>query len=104
MFCPKCGGLLLPKIIKGKKFMFCSCGYKDKELLKIEVKETKVETSKAVEIIEEEIDINPEVEIECGKCGHNKAGYWLQQTRSGDEAETRFYKCKKCNHTWREYD
>ena len=104
MFCPKCGALLIPKLVKGKKVMACSCGYKEKELQAIEVKEIKVEKNRAVEVIESELDINPEVDIECQRCGHKKAGYWLQQTRAGDEAETRFYKCRKCNHTWREYD
>ncbi|MBI2112883.1 transcription factor S, partial [Candidatus Woesearchaeota archaeon] len=26
-----------------------------------------------------------------------------QQTRGADEPETRFFRCTKCNYTWREY-
>jgi len=39
----------------------------------------------------------------CSKCGHNVAVYWQVQTRSGDEASTTFYRCKKCKNTWRDY-
>jgi DNA-directed RNA polymerase subunit M len=31
------------------------------------------------------------------------AYFWTQQTRGADEPETRFFKCTKCSHTWREY-
>ena len=41
---------------------------------------------------------------ECPKCRHKKAYYWTVQTRAGDEAETKFLKCEKCSHTWRDYD
>ena len=43
------------------------------------------------------------IEIKCNKCKNNKAMWWMQQTRSGDEPATRFFKCVKCGHTWREY-
>ncbi|GAH37902.1 unnamed protein product, partial [marine sediment metagenome] len=39
----------------------------------------------------------------CKKCGNEKAFFWTVQTRSGDEAETKFFKCTKCEFTWREY-
>ncbi len=42
------------------------------------------------------------IDIKCHKCGNNKAMWWLQQTRAGDEAATRFYKCIECGYTWRE--
>ena len=43
------------------------------------------------------------VPIDCEKC-HNKEGVsWTFQTRSADEPETKFYRCVKCNHTWRDY-
>ena len=43
------------------------------------------------------------IDIDCEKC-HGKEGVWWSfQTRSADEPETRFYKCIKCNHTWRDY-
>ena len=43
------------------------------------------------------------IKIDCEKC-HNKEGvWWILQTRSADEPETRFYRWVKCNHTWRDY-
>ncbi|MEK6946569.1 MAG: transcription factor S, partial [Nanoarchaeota archaeon] len=35
---------------------------------------------------------------------HKTAYFWLVQTRAGDEPETKFLKCEKCGHTWRDYD
>ena len=43
------------------------------------------------------------IKIDCEKC-HNQEGVcWSLQTRSADEPETRFYRCTKCNYTWRDY-
>ena len=57
-------------------------------------------------VIEKGEDVNtlPTTKAVCPECGHTEASWWLQQTRSADEAETRFFKCLKCGHTWREYD
>ena len=52
----------------------------------------------------EEISTLPTTKVTCPKCGNTKAEWWLQQTRSADEAETRFLRCLECKHTWREYD
>lgn len=48
-------------------------------------------------------DALPTTNIDCPKCGNNVAFWWMLQTRSADEATTQFYRCKKCNHTWRNY-
>jgi len=43
------------------------------------------------------------IKIDCEKC-HNQEGVWRSlQTRSADEPDTRFFRCVKCNHTWRDY-
>ncbi len=101
-FCPKCGGMLLPnngKIICG------TCGY-EKDLTSVEsYKQKEVVKSKETIIMKgEDINTLPTTTVECPKCGHDKAAWWLQQTRSADEAETRFLQCLECKHTWREYD
>ena len=102
IFCPKCGTILKPKEKAGKKIMWCSCGFtterqvEEKEVEKKEVEEKRIE-------IVEELERHPKVEAKCEKCEHNEAYYWTQQTRSADEPETRFFKCTKCQHTWREY-
>jgi len=56
-----------------------------------------------IEVIDKKIEILPKVEQECPKCKNAHAYFWLLQTRSADEAETTFYKCTKCNYTWRTY-
>jgi len=52
----------------------------------------------------EDLDTMPiDDQVFCSKCG-NRGAYWhLRQTRSADEATTRFYRCTKCKNTWREY-
>jgi DNA-directed RNA polymerase subunit M len=42
-------------------------------------------------------------EYACEKCGNSKAYYYMRQTRSADEATTRFLECTKCGFKWREY-
>ncbi len=96
MFCPKCGSLMFSKN--------CSCGYVLKEESTFEVKEElKTKIDKIDVVGNEEDSLLPETDAECPKCKHNKAVFWLVQTRAGDEPETKFLKCKKCGHTWRDY-
>lgn len=104
MFCPDCGSLLKIKKEKNKKYFSCSCGYTSKDLGDAQLKEEIVKDAKEVEIIGEEEDkILPLSDADCPKCGHTRAYYWLVQTRAGDEADTKFLKCEKCKHTWRDY-
>ncbi len=106
LFCPKCGSLLRPKDKSGKKVLWCSCGFttafeeaKEEPVLKEEKKEQE---TKRIEIVKE-IETHPKIKADCEKCGNKEAYYWTQQTRGADEPETRFFKCTKCSHTWREY-
>ncbi len=103
MFCPKCGSILRPKDKAGKKVLYCACGFSKlpEDEAKTELKE-KVKSGRKIEVVEN-IEINPKIKINCDKCGNKIAYYWTQQTRGADEPETRFFKCTKCNHTWREY-
>lgn len=45
----------------------------------------------------------PTIKIDCEKCGHDEAVWWMLQTRSADEPTTQFYRCSKCSYTWRDY-
>lgn len=45
----------------------------------------------------------PTIKMDCEKCGNDQAVWWMLQTRSADEPTTQFYRCTKCNHTWRNY-
>ena len=104
MFCPKCGSLLKTKQQKGKTIKYCGCGYYSK------LKEEEGKISEKVERKDDEIEvvdrnatqIHPLTEATCPECGHKKAYYWLKQIRAGDEPETKFFKCEKCRHTWRD--
>lgn len=102
MFCPECGSILRPRDKGGKKVLFCSCGFsKNPEGEGAEFKEAG-QAAKKIEVVES-IETNPKVKISCEKCNNKIAYYWTQQTRGADEPETRFFKCTKCNYTWREY-
>ena len=91
----------MPKKENGKTILQCSCGYKDtksEKKLKEEIKGKKEE----VKAVEKGMQTLPEVEATCTKCGNKKAYFWTMQTRGWDEPETQFYKCTKCEHSWRE--
>ena len=86
----------------GKKVAVCKCGYVSKEkpgAIKEEIKKDSVD----VAVVKDNIETLPKIEETCSKCGHHTAFYWTIQTRAGDEGETKFLKCEKCNHTWRDY-
>ena len=95
-FCKSCGAMLM-----GSE---CSrCGTDSGGKVSLESSE-KVEVAKEIAVVTEgENDVNPTVEIQCPKCSHTEATFWTKQTRSSDEAETRFYKCTKCKYAWRIY-
>ncbi len=105
MFCPKCGSMVIPKKDGKKTIIECSCGYKKKKAEQMELKEdVKKNIPKDVDVVKESDDALPISDEEiCPKCGNKQAYYWLLQTRAGDEAETKFLKCTKCKHIWREY-
>ena len=103
MFCPECGSILQPKEKAGKKVLYCTCGYTKvpEEITSTEIKET-VNTGKKVEILEK-FEAHSKMRVKCEKCSNMIAYYWTQQTRGADEPETRFFRCTKCEYTWREY-
>lgn len=100
-FCQKCGSMIL---IEKDKANCVNCGFKPKKKPKIESSE-KMNVKESVAVIKEGQDdnTNPVVEMICQKCKNKKAYFWVLQTRASDEAETKFYKCTKCAHTWRVY-
>ena len=105
MFCPKCGSVLLPKKEGSKKVLICSCGYKSSNVEKTKLTEVLANKEKEVEVIEKgKLNILPKTKAECDKCGNKEAFFWTMQTRAGDEPETKFLKCTKCEHIWRDYD
>ena len=133
MFCPKCGSILLPKknddkkkkkksqkakSKKGKadqeaeksvpkKIMAClNCGFSSENIEEtIIVERLTPKEEEIIEVIDEEAEVStlPLTSAECPKCKHEKAYFWTVQTRASDEPETKFLKCEKCKHTWRDY-
>jgi len=99
-FCPKCGSVLIEK---KKNFGCARCGYMAKGRVKIEANEKMQEKQEIGIIKDKDTDVFPVINEVCPKCGHREAYFWTAQTRAGDEAETRFFKCTKCKYTWREY-
>jgi DNA-directed RNA polymerase subunit M len=105
MFCPKCGSILLPKREGNKIIIKCSCGYTSDDKVETRFSETakKVDERKHA-AVEEDIETLPLTDAECPKCKHKTAYFWEVQTRSADEAPTKFMKCEKCKHIWRDYN
>lgn len=102
-FCPKCKSLMLPKKHGSKVIMTCtSCGVTDDKAETVVLKEQSTQERK-IKVIDAESEMNLPLTNEiCAKCGHKKAYYWLVQTRAADESATKFLKCEKCGHTWRD--
>lgn len=105
IFCHKCGAIMIPKKDrKGVTRLVCGgCGYKSNKRESIVLRE-KIEVGRdKIEVVDKRVETLPKTKEECPKCKNKEAFYWSVQTRAADEAETRFFKCTKCNHTWRLY-
>lgn len=102
-FCPKCE-VRLKKINSNQTLKCPKCGYSETNSQKIK-KENEEEVKSELNILEENEgkETLPTIKIDCEKCGHTEAVWWMLQTRSADEPTTQFYRCTKCNHTWRNY-
>lgn len=104
-FCPRCGLALIAKKEEDKTFLVCrKCGYKTDKYKPLQISE-KLEKDPLndVVVVQKDLEALPKAKVECPKCGNKKAVWWLQQTRSVDEAPTTFFRCTKCKHAWREY-
>ena len=103
MFCPECKSLMISSAgqLKCRK-----CGYirsiTDKDQMQIRT----VGKEKEIVIVEDQEQVRtlPTIAIRCPKCENNLAFWWLRQLRAADESEVRFFRCTKCDHTWRQYD
>ncbi|HET6403784.1 MAG TPA: transcription factor S [Candidatus Thermoplasmatota archaeon] len=104
MFCPNDKAMLKPV---GGVLTCPKCGYQKKQVAGQNVVKTKSvdDISKSVMAdATQKMDLLPTTdEYACEKCGNTKAYYFMRQTRSADEATTRFLECTKCGYKWREY-
>jgi DNA-directed RNA polymerase subunit M len=90
--------------VRLKKGTCQKCGYSEGES-KQEPKKLAEQSQSELTILEETDgkEALPSITIDCEKCGNTEAVWWMLQTRSADEPTTQFYRCTKCNHTWRNY-
>ena len=112
-FCPDCGMRLVSrrdkKEINTIYYLECQkCGFKKQTGEKPSVATKTIERppNESIAIIgreDQKLRTLPTVRIECPKCGNNTAYAWQVQTRGNDESSTQFFRCTKCNHTFREY-
>jgi DNA-directed RNA polymerase subunit M len=104
-FCEKCGSVLVAKKEKNKTFLVCrGCGHKTMDYKPLKIAESvKKDPLSDVVVIEKDKEYLPKTKTICSKCNNKEAVWWIQQTRSSDEAPTLFLRCTKCKHSWREY-
>jgi DNA-directed RNA polymerase subunit M len=92
----------------GEKGWYCrKCNkfFKDKKAKETRVSEKLEQTEEKIQVFNEDDGYKqyPIADVECPKCGNKKAYWVLQQTRGGDEPQTKFLCCTKCKNKWREY-
>ncbi|WP_254861986.1 transcription factor S [Halovivax gelatinilyticus] len=99
-FCDECGSMM--KADDGL-WVCGSCEFtKAKDDAQAYVVTDAQESSEIIESSEE--NSLPETEVQCPNCENDTAYWYLQQIRSADESETRFFICTECEHKWREDD
>ena len=102
-FCPKCE-VRLKKTDQSTSLSCPKCGHSEiqnKKIKKNQEENTKPDLNILAE--NEGKETVSTIKIDCEKCGNDEAVWWMLQTRSADEPTTQFYRCIKCNHTWRNY-
>lgn len=105
-FCPDCGARLSSG--SGETAACPKCGKQVRggaeKARRQEVLKKPSGSDASLKVMDEEsVETLPTISITCPSCDNNEAVWWMLQTRSADEATTQFFRCTKCNHTWRNY-
>lgn len=113
-FHEKDGGLYVPQKSGSRTILVCRiCGHRmtgkaKKADFEIKSKVGKPKEGPEAEVVvveqKKQFEALPRTQTICPKCENKEAFWWMQQTRSADEPPTRFMKCTKCGHVWREYE
>lgn len=104
-FCPKCKSLMkrTGEVVKCRN---PSCGFEKAPSAAAREEAPLIlprkRPARDILIVEEATAGLPTTAAQCPGCGHGEAYWWMRQMRGADEPETRFYRCTKCNKTWRE--
>ena len=88
-------------MMKTSKVGCPKCNYVAKGKVDLEMKEELNERVEIAVVDAKKDNPNPITDFVCKACGHKRAYFWLRQMRSGDEPESKFYKCVKCGNTTR---
>ncbi len=101
-FCDECGSLM----IREDDFWRCtSCGHEQPGEDASAYVVTEEREEREITEIESAADRGlPTTSTRCPDCENDRAYWYLQQIRSADESETRFFICTKCEYRWREDD
>lgn len=96
----------MPKKEGDKTIFACSCGFTSEKGVEPLLKEVSKKEEKKLEVIEndESESVMPIIKVKCPKCYNGEARFWEVQTRAADEPATKFMKCTKCKHVWRDYN
>lgn len=103
-FCDECGSMM--KTEDGE-WVCANCGFtksRDTATEEAMVTTEGQEESEIIDISDAEDRGLPTTDVECPECGNDSAYWYMQQIRSADESETRFFVCTECEHRWREDD
>ncbi|MFB6135040.1 MAG: transcription factor S [Halanaeroarchaeum sp.] len=100
-FCDECGSMMRAE---DGVWTCTSCGHtQDKDPDADFVISEEQEASEVIETGEGDSGL-PTTDARCPECGNDRAYWYMQQIRSADESETRFFVCTECEHKWREDD
>ena len=88
-------------MMKKSKFGCPRCSYTAKGKVEMKTKENIDKVASIAVVDEKEGETYPITDYECTKCKNKKAYFWIRQMRSGDEPESKFYKCIKCKNVVR---
>ena len=103
-FCDDCGSMM--KTENGQ-WICGSCGFEKPRNQRQEqamVTTQGQESTEIVDVSDAEDQGLPSMTAQCPQCDNDKAYWYMQQIRSADESETRFFVCTECEHKWREDD
>ncbi|HLN44720.1 MAG TPA: transcription factor S [Candidatus Sulfotelmatobacter sp.] len=111
-FCSNCGSRLQPKKVESGStellMLVCAkCGHQKHEPNNTlrNGKTIAFNPKWLVAVIGEEeqkLRTLPTVRVTCPRCENHIAYVWQVQTRGSDESSTQFFRCTKCNYTFRE--